>query len=155
MCQRVIGYGFGKYVCDIPVANLARITLEGGGIGSAFTILAIMWSKTSFGITLFRLAHNWLRWLVLGVLVTMNVSMMLQAIFVWVKCSPVEKNWHPTIPGACWDLGVSNGYGLFNAVLSGVCDVSFALLPWRLLWGLKMRTKEKIGLVVAMSMGVL
>ncbi|KAK3900822.1 hypothetical protein C8A05DRAFT_16916 [Staphylotrichum tortipilum] len=154
MCQRAIDYGFGKYACDIPPANLARIALEGGGIGSALTILAIMWSKTSFGITLFRLAHNWLRWLVLGVLVIMNVCMMLQAIFFWVKCDPVEKNWHPAIPGRCWDLRVSNGYALFNAVLSGVCDVLFALLPWRLLWGLEMRTKEKIGLVVAMSMGV-
>jgi hypothetical protein len=85
----------------------------------------------------------------------MNVAMLLQAVFVWIKCDPVEKNWKPMVPGTCWDLRVSNGYGFFSGALSGVCDVLFALLPWRLVWGLRMRRKEKIGVVVAMSMGVL
>ncbi|KAK4150505.1 hypothetical protein C8A00DRAFT_46131 [Chaetomidium leptoderma] len=109
LCQRVINLGFGKYPCDIPPANLRRIAFEGGGLGSAFTICAVMWSKTSFGIT---------------------------AVFVWVKCEPVERDWMPAAaagPGAgeggrCWDLRVSNGYG--------------------------MKRKEKVGVVVAMSMGV-
>ncbi len=157
LCQRVIAHGLGKYPCDIPVQNLPVIAFEGAGLGSVFTILGIVWSKTSFGITLLRLLtrDGWLRRSILGVVVVMNVSMLLQAVFVWVKCDPVEKNWRPLVPGRCWNLGVSNGYGFFSGVLSGVCDVLFAVLPWHLVWGLKMRKKEKIGVVVAMSMGVL
>jgi hypothetical protein len=34
-------------------------------------------------------------------------------------------------------------------------DISLALLPWKILWGLQMRFAEKIGVCVAMSLGVL
>lgn len=154
ICQRVINYGFGRYPCDIPPADIPRIVLE-LGVVSALAIFAIAWSKTSFGITIYRLARNWLRWLVLGAMAAMNVCSLLQVIFIRAKCDPIPKSWHPELPGTCWDSDATNGYALFNAVLSGVCDVLFALLPWRLLWGLGMRTKEKFGLVLAMSMGVL
>jgi len=33
-------------------------------------------------------------------------------------------------------------------------DITLALLPWRLIWGLQMKMKEKIGVAVAMSCGV-
>ena len=157
LCQRVIIYGLGKYPCDIPPAHLPLISFEGAGLGSVFTILGIVWSKTSFGITLLRLLPRggWLRRSVWAAVVVMNVAMLMQPVFVWVKCDPVEKNWRPLVPGKCWDLGVSNGYGVFSGVLSGVCDVMFAVLPWHLVWGLRMRRKEKVGVVVAMSMGVL
>ena len=155
MCQVVFNLGFGHYPCDIAPAHLTRIAFEGGGLGSTFTVLAIVWSKTSFGITLLRLARDRLRWALAAVVVAMNVAMGLQAVFVWVRCQPVQKNWRPGMEGRCWALEVSNGYAVFSAVLSGVCDVVFALLPWYLVWGLRMRKKEKVGVVVAMSMGVL
>ncbi len=164
LSHRVITiHNFGKYPCDIPPAHLSLIAFEGAGLGSAFTILAIVWSKTSFGITMLRLLSatpaaadgRLLRAAVLAVVVAMNVAMLLQAVFVWVKCRPVEKNWYPAVEGRCWDLRVSNGYGAFSGVLSGVCDVVFALLPWRLVGGLRMGRREKIGVVVAMSMGLL
>jgi hypothetical protein len=34
-------------------------------------------------------------------------------------------------------------------------DVCLATLTWRILWGLQMRTGEKIGGCVAMSLGIL
>ncbi|KAK4034266.1 hypothetical protein C8A01DRAFT_18899 [Parachaetomium inaequale] len=159
LCQRVITLGLGKYPCDIPPAHLPLIRLEGGGIAATFTIAAIVWSKTSFGLTILRLTRDTyvLRYFVLLVVVVMNTAMGLQAVFVWVRCSPVEKGWRPpgeVVGGRCWASGVSNGYAVFSAVLSGVCDLVFALLPWYLLWGLRMRRKEKAGVVVAMSMGV-
>jgi hypothetical protein len=44
-----------------------------------------------------------------------------------------------------------------NALLaySGVMDIVLALLPWSIVWNLQMKKKEKIGVAVAMSMGVL
>jgi len=41
------------------------------------------------------------------------------------------------------------------AAYSAAMDFALALLPWKLIWGLKMRTREKIGIGIAMSMGVL
>ncbi|EAQ90396.1 hypothetical protein CHGG_02331 [Chaetomium globosum CBS 148.51] len=154
LCQLVINLGFGHFPCDIPTSHHPLIAFRGGGLGSTFTVLAIVWSKTAFGITLLRLTRDRLRWALAAVVVAMNVTMGLQAVFVWVRCQPVEKNWRPGVVGTCWELGVSNGYAVFSAVLSGVCDVVFALLPWFLVWRLRMRKKEKVGVVVAMSMGV-
>lgn len=38
---------------------------------------------------------------------------------------------------------------------SAVMDVVLAFLPWKFIWGLQMGKKEKVGVVIAMSMGVL
>lgn len=40
-------------------------------------------------------------------------------------------------------------------VYSAVMDVALAFLPWKFIWSLQMSKKEKIGVVIAMSMGVL
>lgn len=34
-------------------------------------------------------------------------------------------------------------------------DITLSLLPWKLLWGLQMKKTEKIGVAIAMSMGIL
>lgn len=34
-------------------------------------------------------------------------------------------------------------------------DFILALLPWRIIWGLQMKKKEKVGVALAMSMGIL
>jgi hypothetical protein len=34
-------------------------------------------------------------------------------------------------------------------------DVSLALLPWKIIWNLQMRLAEKIGVGIAMSLGLL
>lgn len=41
------------------------------------------------------------------------------------------------------------------AVYSGLMDVVLAILPWCLIWDLHMQRKEKIGIGIAMSMGLL
>ncbi|CAN9289709.1 unnamed protein product [Alternaria alternata] len=38
---------------------------------------------------------------------------------------------------------------------AAIMDISLALLPWKVLWNLKMRTAEKIGVGIAMSLGLL
>jgi len=41
------------------------------------------------------------------------------------------------------------------SVYSATMDLSLALLPWTLVWKLQMKPAEKIGVAVAMSMGLL
>ncbi len=40
-------------------------------------------------------------------------------------------------------------------VYSGAMDIVLAILPWKIIWALTMNRKEKVGVMVAMSMGVL
>jgi hypothetical protein len=43
----------------------------------------------------------------------------------------------------------------YRAAYSAAMDFTLALLPWKLIWGLQMKKKEKVGVAVAMSCGVL
>jgi hypothetical protein len=40
-------------------------------------------------------------------------------------------------------------------VYSGIADLALALLPWKIIWCLPVRRRDKIGLVAVMSLGVL
>ncbi|KAH8898038.1 hypothetical protein GQ53DRAFT_621766, partial [Thozetella sp. PMI_491] len=152
--QALVYLGFGQYPCDIGPQNLSTIYL-GVNIGSTFGILAIVWSKTAFAITFLRLVEGKTKAIVWSVIITMNLVMGLEAIFTWVHCMPVAKIWNPNISGTCWSTDVAGGYAVFSSVYSGVMDVLLALLPWRVLWHLQMKKREKFGIAAAMSMGCL
>nr|CDP29202.1 Putative protein of unknown function [Podospora anserina S mat+] len=134
ICQLVTNLGFGRYPCDIPPSHHPTIAFVGATLGSCITILTIVWSKTSFAITILRLSPSGsvLRNIAWFVLVSMNTLMIVQAVVVWVKCNPISKNWDLSNEGTCWDVHATNYYGVF-------CG---------------MRKKEKLGVVVGMSMGV-
>ncbi|KAK4161581.1 hypothetical protein QBC43DRAFT_217276 [Cladorrhinum sp. PSN259] len=137
MSQLAFDYGFGRYPCDINPANISKILFEGSGIGASFGILAIVWSKTSFAFTILRISKDRLRYFVIALTIVMNIAMTLQLLFVWVRCTPIEKAWKLRMEeGKCWDLKKTNYYGVFAGSLSG------------------MKKKERIGVIVAMSMGV-
>lgn len=44
---------------------------------------------------------------------------------------------------------------IWYAGWSAIMDISLAMIPWKIVWNLQMRSAEKIGLGVAMSLGVL
>lgn len=157
ICHRVISHGFGRYPCDIEPQNFRVINLEGNNLGAMFTLLATMWSKTAFAVVLLRLAPAGGKvrmgvWCIIG---SLNLLLGLQVILVWVKCIPASRAWDPTVPGSCWDIRYINRVGVFSSCFSGVCDLVLSLLPWSLIWNLRMSRKEKLGVGLAMSMGIL
>ncbi len=112
--------------------------------------------------------------LVWYIIVSMNIAMGLSALFVWVQCIPVTKSWNPFADGTCWPPYVLVYYDIFSAgelcsfagcvpllhakgplVYSALMDFTLALLPWTLIWKLQMKPKEKAGVAIAMSMGIL
>lgn len=81
--------------------------------------------------------------------------MLPSAFLTWASCRPTAKLYNPFLPGECWPGYITRNYGYFNAAFCTVVDFALALLPWKLLWGLQLKTKEKIGVGIAMSMGLL
>lgn len=43
---------------------------------------------------------------------------------------------------------------ILDIAYSAAMDFTLALLPWKIIWALQMKRVEKIGVAVAMSMGV-
>ena len=68
-----------------------------GQVSGIFAVIGVIWSKCSFALTLLRIAGKrvWLKWLLWGVIISINVFMATTTIMFWTACRPLEKNWYP------------------------------------------------------------
>ncbi|KAF1972300.1 hypothetical protein BU23DRAFT_388947, partial [Bimuria novae-zelandiae CBS 107.79] len=146
--------GMGRHVWTIELEDafaLIRLTY----IGASISCFAATFSKISFGVTLLRLVKGKLSVFVWVCIVSLFVVMLPSALLSWVQCHPAAKLWIPSLEGTCWPGSVTRDYGYFNAAFCAIVDFALALIPWKLIWGLQLQTKEKIGVGIAMSMGLL
>ncbi|KAF5563379.1 integral membrane protein PTH11 [Fusarium phyllophilum] len=132
----------------VPVALL-------GQVSQPFVVMSCALGKTSFSISLMRLAaqrfiHRFLWFIV----VTMLILHILISIFVFVHCEDPRATWNPAIVSKCWHPNSYLGVLYFIGAYSAATDFILALLPWAMLWNLNMKNKEKFGVAVAMSLGV-
>ncbi|EPE09385.1 integral membrane protein [Ophiostoma piceae UAMH 11346] len=149
-----VAHGEGLHVWDVDPANFAAINFLGRLSGS-LAILSAVWSKTSFAVTLVRLISTpRSRMLLFFVIGSMNLFMTLNIIFLWVRCMPIRKLWNPDVPGTCWHPKVYPIYGIFAAGYSSLMDIVLALFPWKIVWRLQMERREKFGVAIAMSLGL-
>ncbi|KAK1749435.1 hypothetical protein QBC47DRAFT_418920 [Echria macrotheca] len=150
-----VSMGFGRHSWDIPFQDLPDI-FKVYSAAATLCICASVWSKTSFALTIVRLTDGWLRRLIWVVIVLVNVFMAFTALINFIHCSPLDKVWDLTgaVPGTCWPIEVIINYDIFSAVFSGAVDIALALLPCKLIWNLQMQKGEKIGVAVAMGMGI-
>jgi hypothetical protein len=147
--------GYGLHIWDFDVMNNMPPLLVIVNVAGTFSVTAAIWSKTSFGITLLHLTNGWVKKTVLFIIISMNIAMGLSALFPWVNCTPLRKAWDMFAEGTCWAPEVTVRYNIFSGVYSACSDIALALLPWQFISGLQMKKKEKIGVGVAMSMGIL
>lgn len=148
-------WGMGLHFEDLNLVDYVYAT-KLFVFAQIFAVISIAIAKTSFCVTLLRLANSkWQTFLIWSIIITVNLFIWLAAIFVLVSCNPVAKTWDPSIPGTCWDFLQFHSFGIFIGVYSAFTDFLLALFPWVLVWHLRMRRLEKAGICIAMSMGVL
>ncbi|KAI1089772.1 hypothetical protein F5B19DRAFT_495057 [Rostrohypoxylon terebratum] len=151
-----VSVGFGKHTKDAVeeygLGNQVAVTLRETIVGFLMT-LAISWSKTSFAITLLRIMQGKMRTFLWVIIVSMNVLMTIGALSLFLQCSPVAKSWNEAIPGVC-EHEFNMVAGMFSSAYSALMDFVLALLPWPIIWHLRMKTKERVGIAIAMSMGM-
>jgi hypothetical protein len=160
MFALALGLGYG----GVPTARTATPTPEDAfrtvlffSVSSSLLILANLWSKTSFGITLLRLPlGRWRVRLVCALIATGTGVIGASAYFVWIQClvaSPAP--WSPYVGARCLAPDALIGYSIFVACFSAVMDFAFVVLPWKMLWGMEMRRSERAGVMFAMGLGAL
>ncbi|GAB7327540.1 hypothetical protein MBLNU13_g11404t1 [Cladosporium sp. NU13] len=149
----IVSLGFGQRMATISDENLQKIKLN-TIIVAAFGIIATTTGKTSFAITLYRItAEKWMKYFLIFVIITINISMNLVWIFGLAKCTPFEKVYNSKVPGTCWDKAKLGKFQLFAAYYSAILDFVLAFIPWQILRNLTMKRREKVGVAVAMSLG--
>ncbi|KAK4214202.1 hypothetical protein QBC37DRAFT_284397 [Rhypophila decipiens] len=151
-------YGYGKHSWDFMPPSIDDFFLN-TLVRATFTITAIAWTKTAFAVTLLRLTEGWVKQVLWFIVITVNLFLGLSAFLPWIKCTdPVEKSWKVTMTtgGDCWlDFDAIGKISIFSGAWSAAADFALAILPWTLLVGLQMKLQEKIGVGIAMSMGIL
>ncbi|KAF6803662.1 hypothetical protein CSOJ01_10738 [Colletotrichum sojae] len=150
--QMGINIGFGRHAYDIEPANLLTIALY-TSVGASVSCFASTGSKVGFGVTLLRLTTGWHRAFVWFAVVTLTVVMLPSATLTWLKCTPALKAFNRQMEGTCWDESVTLNYGIFNAAWCAAMDFLLAAMPWKLIWGMRTRKHEKLGICIAMSIG--
>ncbi|KAF4981688.1 hypothetical protein FZEAL_2575 [Fusarium zealandicum] len=151
----IVTLGFGRHIETVDDADLRIINLN-TILVATFGILATTISKTSFAITLYRIATNvWMKRFLIFIIVTINVTTNLVWMFGFAKCTPLEKVWDQDVPGTCWEKAPLLKYQLFAAYYSAVLDFVLAFLPWPILMGMSMLRRERLGVAVAMSLGAI
>ncbi|KAI0128238.1 hypothetical protein F4776DRAFT_664985 [Hypoxylon sp. NC0597] len=148
-----IAAGMGKHDDDINPEILDTLGARTLVVGSLYAISSA-WSKTSFGISLLRIATPRLRILIWFLMITMNIFMYNSAVLGWVMCRPATKLWRPSVDGECWSTRLMLPIDIFFNMYSGFVDFVFAILAWIIMIKLQINLKEKVGLAIAMSMGV-
>ncbi|KAK4096768.1 hypothetical protein N658DRAFT_435379 [Parathielavia hyrcaniae] len=147
-------WGIGLHFDDMELEKMPTMSLL-SYIAGFSTILGAAWSKTSFAVTLLRIAdERWTKWLIWFIIISVNVVLGVSGLILWISCWPVTKLWHYDMEGTCWPKEIAERYQTFTSVYSGTLDIVLAILPWKIIWALTINKREKIGVMVAMSMGV-
>jgi len=146
-------FGLGKHTYDIAILDTSRWILI---LDSRATcaITALSWTKTAFAVSLLRLTMDKTRAFVWFIIITTNIALGFSAMVPWIQCQPVAKRWHWELEGRCWPAGVGIKIWIATGAMSSLYDFILAVLPWTFLYSLTLRKKEKWGILVAMSMGV-
>ncbi|KAK3950633.1 hypothetical protein QBC32DRAFT_375912 [Pseudoneurospora amorphoporcata] len=117
-----------------PVLNHYLLITNMAG---TFSILAALWSKTSFAITVLRISQDtWVRLLIWLIILSVNLSLGVAVALTWGQCDPIPKIWQPDLPGHCMDKQIQIHYNMFTAVYSGAMDMVLAVLPWHIIWSM-------------------
>jgi hypothetical protein len=104
--------GFGWHIWEVPVENMITMGIL-SNISGFTSVLALAFSKTAFAITLLRLTDGPMKWLVWGIIITLNVAILPSSLVFWIRCNPPAKTWDPSVPGTCWPAEPTLVYSIF------------------------------------------
>ncbi|KAK3342086.1 putative integral membrane protein [Lasiosphaeria hispida] len=148
-----VALDYGKHFYDMRPENLPKMPFVAVFAGF-FSVLSAVWSKTAFALTLLRLSERWMKVMIWIIIITLNAIMGTAMLFMWIKCRPFALVWDQTIEGYCIPQQKIITLFQWSAGWSGSMDIILALCPWFILWNLTMTVREKFGVAIAMSMGV-
>ncbi|KAI1307147.1 hypothetical protein F5Y03DRAFT_405725 [Xylaria venustula] len=96
--------------------------------------------------------RNCLWWICYGML-TANTALYIATIAaINSLCSPHEKSWRPYLPGRCIDFDTFN---IFISIFHLFFNLLMLILPHSVIWKLSLTTKQKTGVSVMFSVGIL
>ncbi|KAH8666576.1 hypothetical protein BX600DRAFT_497366 [Xylariales sp. PMI_506] len=147
-------YGFGQNVDDIADPQQLSHAMLFEMIGQTFAVLGMAVAKWSLGLFLLRLvAKTWHKVAIWAAMVILMGASISVCFVFWLQCTP---------PSYIWDHRVIGGYCAVDAtpvsmllcILCVMVDFFFALFPWIFIWDLTMNRREKVVILISLSLGI-
>ncbi|XEV03560.1 hypothetical protein FSHL1_008847 [Fusarium sambucinum] len=149
-----VHYGLGQNLMDIlrDDADHLPLSLLYEAASQTFAIIAMSIAKWSLGLFLLRLVkekwHKIAIWCMMACLMSASISV---CFVYWLQCTPPQYLWNRKIPGRCHiDTAPAS---MLLCVLCVVADFFFAGFPWLFILGLQMKMKEKMVILLSLSLG--
>ncbi|KAH7362754.1 hypothetical protein B0T11DRAFT_328790 [Plectosphaerella cucumerina] len=141
--------GFGMTLDFIPRNHTLSTTAD------MLNKIALGLSKTSFAVTLLRVAQGWQKWFIWTLVISMNALFLVNCVTTWKPaCGRPGDTYQISLPEPCWSVELMSLMAMICNEYSALVDFCLALLPWKIIWTFQMRRHEKIGVAVAMSLGL-
>ncbi|KAL3601020.1 hypothetical protein FPOAC2_05273 [Fusarium poae] len=151
-----VHYGLGQNLTDIlrDDPDHLPLSLLYEAASQTFAIIAMSIAKWSLGLFLLRLVkekwHKIAIWCMMACLMSASISV---CFVYWLQCTPPQYLWNRKIPGRCHiDTAPAS---MLLCVLCVVADFFFAGFPWLFILGLQMKMKEKMVILLSLSLGVI
>lgn len=111
-------------------------------------------AKISIGLFLLRVTvkriHKYIIYTAMGLTVLTGLVFFFVTL---LQCSPISFFWDKSIKtGWCVEIDVIIGLTFLYSAISVICDFTFAILPFFLIWGLNMSVKTRVLLIPILGM---
>ncbi|RYP63258.1 hypothetical protein DL769_007021 [Monosporascus sp. CRB-8-3] len=180
LITRAVALGFGRPHTALDPDALYGIATYGAIYSAASTVIVAS-ARISFAVALLRITlAGWGRVLVRVIIVGLVcVTAVPPVVARFTICDPFQKVYGQVPGGRCgntyiplylgWASGgeslpsfssllrhkMFTGLGWFRPAWNAASDFALTLLAWRIIWSMRMRPKEKLGVAIALSFGLL
>ncbi|KAF6804786.1 integral membrane protein [Colletotrichum sojae] len=148
-----VRYGTGRHFTDLPKEGI-RSAMECWFYCYLFYALSMITSKMSIAYFLLRIAtrkiHIWIIYTAMLFTVLAGFVFFLVTLF---QCMPVSYFWNKDLDGKCIDVNVVIALAYLYSAFSVISDLTFAILPGFLVWGLQLKRRAKLALIPLLVMG--
>ncbi|KAH7302816.1 hypothetical protein B0I35DRAFT_320808, partial [Stachybotrys elegans] len=72
-----------------------------------------------------------------------------------LQCNPHAKMWNRLLPGTCVSDASARSLDIISSVSSVFIDLTILVLPQKVIWGLKLNFRKKLGVASMFAVGVL
>ncbi|KAK3987148.1 hypothetical protein QBC44DRAFT_332011 [Cladorrhinum sp. PSN332] len=98
--------------------------------------------------------HDYFAWACYAACSAIALVSVILFIMSLVNCTPFEANWNPLAPDAHCRFGVPQ-FGLASSVTNLALDIIPLILAQKVIWGLRMSWKRKVGISAIFLVGII
>ncbi|PVH72145.1 hypothetical protein DL98DRAFT_470789 [Cadophora sp. DSE1049] len=114
--------------------------------------------KLSIGLLLLRIAQQRrYRYTIYGCIVLLVMTNLTMFGLLFFLCRPIDYCWNRFFypgGGTCLPTSIIATFGLIYSAVGMLVDWVFALIPIPMLWGINLKTRVKISVIVILSLGI-